>query len=333
MIRVGIIGLGYWGPNILRNFRAVEGAEVVRVSDLNEEVLKKMRKRYRSIEMTTDTRAITHANDIDLVAVITPVHTHYELAKEALLQGKHVLVEKPMTATSDQAKELIEIAHSKNLTCAVDHTFIFTPAVKKIREIIDSGELGKINYYDSIRVNLGLFHTDVNVIWDLAAHDFSIMNFLMNERPHSVATHAMAHQGHKKENTAYVTLFFDSMIAHFSVNWLSPVKVRMTTIGGQKSMLVWNDLSPDEKIKLYDKGVIVDDSEWVNKQLVNYRLGDVHLPNLGTTEALTTEIEHLLDCIQKGKTALNSAEEGLEVVQLLEACDRSLEKGGEVVKL
>jgi len=333
MIKVGVIGYGYWGPNIVRNFNSAEGARVVAVCDKNEGALKKVKKNYPHVEVLTDCREITTSPDVDVVAVVTPVSTHHRLSKMALENGKHVFVEKPFTATVAEAEELIELAEKNNLKIMVDHTFLFTGAVRKIKEIIDDGMLGKIYYYDSTRVNLGLFQHDVNVIWDLAPHDFSIMSYLIDEEPAAVVACGKSHVN-EMEDIAYVTVHFNnSMIAHFNVNWLSPVKVRTTLLGGEKKMLVWNDVSADEKIKVYDKGVDVKNRESIYNLLVSYRSGDMWAPKVEQTEALKLETEYFIHCIVNDKTPMNDGHAGLKVVQLLNACGESLKSNGEVVYL
>src|SRR3990172_7004204 len=261
MINVGVIGYGYWGPNIVRNFNSIDGSKVLLICDSDQASLKRASKAHPYTTVTTDFRDVISSPDIDMVAVVTPVSTHFELAKKALQNGKHVFVEKPFTATVAEAEELIELADKKRLTIMVDHTFIFTGAVRKIKQLIDKKTLGDLYYYDSVRVNLGLFQRDVNVIWDLAPHDFAIMDYLVEEKPVAVAACGKAHVS-RMEDTAYVTVHFNNnMIAHFNVNWLSPVKVRTTLIGGEKKMLVGNELEPEEKIKIYDGGVEVRSKE------------------------------------------------------------------------
>ena len=289
MIQVGIIGYGYWGPQIARNFHSAENCEVAVVCDKNPATHARVKRMHPDIHTTCDVSEVVCSPHIDAVAVITPVWTHYELAKTALENGKHVFVEKPFTSTAAQAEELIELAARKNLTIMVDHTFLFTGAVRKIRQLIDDGTLGKLYYYDSTRVNLGLFQHDVNVVWDLAPHDLSIMDHLIASKPEClVATgqnHLNCHQ-----DVAYITIYFgDNMIAHFNVNWLSPVKVRTTLLGCEKKMVVWNDLEADEKIKIYDKGVEIKNGQNVYDLLVSYRSGDMWAPKVEQTEALAAE--------------------------------------------
>ncbi len=333
MIKVGILGFGYWGPNIVRNFNGHEEIEVVAVCDTNPESLKRVKRLYPSVKTTSNTQEITAAPDIDVVCVVTPVSTHYDLAIEALKNGKHVFVEKPFTATSEQATELINLAGQKGLTIMVDHTFLFTSAVRKIKSIIDDGTLGDLYYYDSTRVNLGLFQHDVNVIWDLAPHDFSIMDYLLDCPPVAVSASGMAHIG-KQEDIAYVMVYFaNKVVAHFNVNWLSPVKLRNTLIGGEKKMLVWNDVDPDEKIKVYDKGVDVSTDESRYNLLVNYRSGDMWAPRVEQGEALKLEVEHFVDCINSKQVPINDGHAGLRVVRLLEACNESLKNKSMAVTL
>ncbi len=333
MINIGVIGYGYWGPNIVRNFNALDETKVLSICDGNQAAMSRARRAYPQIAVTRICDDVLTSPEIDAVAVITPVSTHFDLAKKALENGKHVFVEKPFTATVSQAEELINLAARKKLTIMVDHTFIFTGAVRKIKQLIDGKVLGDLYYYDSVRVNLGLFQRDVNVIWDLAPHDFAVMGYLLDEKPIAVAACGKAHVN-GMEDTAYVTVHFNNnLIAHFSVNWLSPVKVRTTLIGGEKKMLVWNDLEPDEKIKVYDKGVEIRSKEAEYKMLVNYRSGDMHAPRVEHIEALKVEAEYFVRCIKEGETPINDGHAGLRVVRMLDACNASLIKKGEAVAL
>ena len=334
MIRVGVIGYGYWGPVVARNFHGTDGCELAAICDKSTASLERARKTYHSVHMTSDVREITTSPDIDAVAVITPVWTHFEFAKAALENGKHVFVEKPFTSTAAQAEELIELAARKNLQIMVDHTFLFTGAVRKIRELIDNGTLGKLYYYDSTRVNLGLFQHDVNVIWDLAPHDLSIMDYLMGAEPETVVATGQCHLN-GLEDLAYMTVYFkDNMLAHINVNWLSPVKVRTTLIGGEKKMVVWNDLDADEKVKVYDKGVdISGNGQSVYDLLVSYRSGDMWAPKVEQAEALKQEATYFVNCIKKNETPFNDGLAGLRVVRLLEAAGRSLKERGKPVNL
>jgi predicted dehydrogenase len=333
MIRVGIIGYGYWGPRIARNFQGLNGCELAVICDKNPATLQRAKKAHPNVTVTCDLEEVICSPRIDAVAVITPVWTHYELAKTALENGKHVFVEKPFTSTAAQAEELIELAAQKRLTIMVDHTFLFTGAVKKLRHLIDEGTLGKLYYYDSTRVNLGLFQHDVNVIWDLAPHDLSIMDHLIEAKPEVVIATGQKHLN-CHEDVAYITIYFtDSMIAHLNVNWLSPVKVRTTLLGGEKKMAVWNDVEADEKVKIYDKGVDITNGQSVYELLVSYRSGDMWSPKIDQTEALAAEAQYFVDCIQRGETPFNDGEAGLRVVRLLEAADESVKSCGKAVRL
>lgn len=333
MLNVGVIGYGYWGPNITRNFNSVEGAHVSAICDRSPDMLKQVKKKHPGVEIYSDYKSVIESKHIDVIAVVTPVSTHYELTKLALMNGKHVFVEKPFTANIAQAEELIELAEKKNLKIMVDHTFLFTGAVQKIKEIIDDGSLGKLYYYDSTRVNLGLFQHDVNVIWDLAPHDFSIMDYVIGEQPDYVTACGKSHVN-GFEDIAYVTVHFPSdVIAHFNVNWLSPVKIRSTLIGGQKKMLLWNDVNADEKIKVYDKGIDVESREGIYDLLVSYRSGDMWAPKVEQKEALALEAEYFVDCIMNDKTPLNDGAAGLRIVKLLNACDESLSNNGKMISL
>jgi len=326
MIKLGLIGYGYWGPRIARNFAGVPGCILQAICDRSPEQLRRAQQAFPNVHVTSDPCEILTSPDIDAVAVVTPVWTHFELAKTAILNGKHVFVEKPFTSTAEQAEELIELAIRKNVKIMVDHTFLFTGAVKKLRQLIDDGELGKLYYFDSTRFNLGLFQHDVNVIWDLAPHDFSIMDYLIKAKPEFVVATGEKHlNGH--EDLAYITVYFsDSTIAHFSVNWLSPVKVRTTLLGGEKKMVVWNDLEADEKIKVYDKGVNIASGQSVYDLLVSYRSGDMWAPKIDSVEALTAEAQYFVDCIDKNQTPFNDGEAGLRIVRLLEAANQSLKE-------
>src|SRR5450432_3081684 len=305
MIRIGVIGYGYWGPQIVRNFHGVEGCEVAVVCDRSANALRRVKQAYPSVEVTTDPCEVVTATNIDAIAVVTPVWTHFELAKAALENGKHVFVEKPFTSNSAQAEELINLAEKKKLKIMVDHTFLFTGAVKKISQLVDDGALGKLYYYDSTRVNLGLFQHDVNVIWDLAPHDLSIIDHLIKETPEAVVATGETHLN-DHEDIAFITIYFpNKIIAHINVNWLSPVKVRTTLIGGEKKMLVWNDLEADEKLKIYDKGVDITSQQGLYNLLVNYRSGDMWSPQLDRIEALKEELSYFVDCISHDKNPIN----------------------------
>jgi predicted dehydrogenase len=332
-VRFGVIGYGYWGPNVVRNLDRLDETELVAVCDKSPACRHKASKAYPDVLVTADPAELMSSPEIDAIAVVTPVWTHYELAKTALLHGKHVFVEKPFTSTAAQAEELIELAARKNLKIMVDHTFLFTGAVQKIKKLLNEGALGKLYYYDSTRVNLGLFQHDVNVVWDLAPHDLSIIDHLIQMTPEAISATGQTHlNGH--EDVAFITLYFpDKVIAHINVNWLSPVKVRTTLIGGEKKMLVWNDLEADEKIKIYDKGVQITSREGLYNLLVNYRSGDMWAPQIEQVEALTQELAYFTDCIMNDKNPVNDGAAGLRVVRMLEAANQSIRKQGELVRL
>ena len=332
-MKFGVIGYGYWGPNIVRNLMNMEGVEMLAIADTNAAARKRAHKAYPSVTTTSNASDLINSTEIDAVAVVTPVWTHYDLTKQALEQGKHVFVEKPFTSNSAQGEELIELAERKNLTIMVDHTFLFTPSVVKISELIKEGTLGKLYYYDSTRVNLGLFQHDITVLWDLAPHDLSIMNHLIEATPEAIVATGQGHlNGH--EDIAFMTIYFsDKVIAHINVNWLSPVKIRTTLISGEKRMLVWNDLEPDEKVRVYDKGVKITNREGVYDLLVNYRSGDMWAPHLDQAEALHQELSYFVDCLSSGRQPFNDGSSGLRVVKMLEAASESLSKRGSLVYL
>ena len=329
----GVIGFGYWGPNIVRNLVSLEDSEVVAIAEISPSARARAHKAHPGIRVTADAAELIASAEIDAIAIVSPVWTHYELAKAALQNGKHVFVEKPFTSTSAQGEELVNLAAQKNLTIMVDHTFLFTGAVKKIAQLIDEGALGSLYYYDSTRVNLGLFQHDINVLWDLAPHDLSIMDYLIKAAPEAIVATGQGHlNGH--EDVAYMTLYFpDNVIAHINVNWLSPVKVRTTLIGGEKRMLVWNDLEADEKLKVYDKGVKVTSREGVYDLLVSYRSGDMWAPQLEQVEALRQELSYFVECVTAGKEPFNDGHAGLRIVQMLESASESLHKKGALVYL
>ncbi|TLY43426.1 MAG: Gfo/Idh/MocA family oxidoreductase [Nitrospirae bacterium] len=353
MLKLGVIGYGYWGPNVVRNFASQPDCRVVTICDTNPKAVAQALRHHPAVHATSNPDEVMRSSEIDAVAVVTPVSTHYDLAKKALENGKHVFVEKPFTATSAQAEELIELADRKNLQIMVDHTFLFNGAVRKIKELVDAGVLGPLYYYDSTRVNLGLFQHDVNVIWDLAPHDLSIIDYLIGLEPELVVATGGAHLNGLAD-MAYITLHFPkNIIAHLNVNWLSPVKVRTTLVGGQRKMLVWNDLEPSEKVKVYDKGIQVTDNHDESRQrlkalveakvfevgaaqavhdlLVSYRSGDMWSPQVDQTEALQLEARYFLDCLASGEKPVNDGRAGLRVVKMLEAADQSLKHRREIV--
>ncbi len=333
MINVAVVGVGYWGPNLIRNFHAHSKTNVKICCDLNNERLEYIYNTFPSVKTTTDYTELLNDKDIELIAVCTPVFTHYELAKAALNAGKHVLIEKPMTSTSLQGEELLELADKKNLKIFVDHTFLFTGAVRKIKQVIDNGEVGELYYFDSVRVNLGLFQHDVNVIWDLAPHDISIMQYLLSKKPECVMTTGSDHFSSGLEDVAYLTVYYpNKLIAHIHANWLSPVKIRQTLLAGSKKMVVWDDTEPSEKVRIYDKGVeVVKTADQVYNMLIQYRTGDMYCPKVESIEALKAEVGHIVDCIDNGKSSIISGESGLMVTKILEASDQSIKNRGKEI--
>jgi predicted dehydrogenase len=333
-INIGVVGYGYWGPNIVRNLQGIRGAQVVTICDKRRSIFKKIYELYPSIRLCDDYHDVTSAADIDAVAIITPVFTHFKIAIDALKHGKHVFVEKPFTASVRDAEELVKIADKKKLRIMVDHTYLFTGAVKKIKQMVDSNVLGSLFYYDSTRVNLGLLQYDVNVIWDLALHDLSVMDYIVKYRPVAISAIGIDHFARNKENIAYITVYFaNNMIGHLNVNWLSPVKIRLTLIGGSKKMLVWNDLEPDEKIKIYDKGVKIRKTTSIYKLLVDYRSGNMWAPKIDHTEALKSELDYFIKYLNGNFKAINDGYAGLRMVRMLEATSKSVRQGGKIIKL
>ena len=333
-VRVALIGCGYWGPNLIRNFNEVDNASMVACSDLSAERLARMQKRYPGVACTQNYEELLRDPNIDAVVIATPVSTHYPIARQALDYGKHVMIEKPLASSSEQALDLIGRAERKRCVLMVDHTFIYTSAVRKIKELIDGGELGDILYFDSVRINLGLFQKDINVIWDLAPHDLSIMDFLLRCNPLAITAVGASHAGNNLANIAYLTLTFpNNLLAHFHVNWLAPVKLRTTLIGGSKKMVVYDDLEITEKIRVYDKGLVVNGSpEKQYQQLINYRIGDVLIPKLEATEALRHAAQEFVSAISENRKPLTDGIAGYRVVRLLEAAQASLERGGQPVE-
>jgi len=335
MVNAAVIGVGYWGPNIIRNFVANPSIRIDYCSDLKQERLNYIRNLYPFINTTTEYMEIINNPDIDLVAVCTPVFTHYEIALQALSAGKHVFIEKPMTATAEQAEELVNLAEQKGLHIFVDHTFIFTGAVKKMKQIIDSGEIGNLYYFDSVRVNLGLFQHDVNVIWDLAPHDISIMYYLLNQNPESVIATGADHLGSGIEDVAYMTVFYpDNLIAHIHTNWLSPVKIRQTLLAGSKKMVVWDDNQPSEKVRIYDKGIkVLKTEDEIYKTLIQYRTGDMYCPKIENIEALAAETQNIVDTLLNGGKPMVDGRAGWMVVKVLEAAQTSIKNRGKEIKI
>jgi predicted dehydrogenase len=336
LLRIGVVGCGYWGPNLIRNFAALDKVRVVAVGDKRPERLNWVSKNFPAILiLSTDVHEVLKHPEVDAVVIATPVSTHHPFAKLALENGKHVLVEKPFTATSAEAQELIAIADARKLKIMVDHTFVYTGAIQTIKKYIDSGQLGDLYYFDSVRVNLGLFQHDVNVIWDLAPHDVSIMDYLLGESPRAVSATGVAHVDSTVENIAYMTAFFaNNLIGHIHVNWLAPVKVRKTLISGSKKMIIYDDMDPSEKVKIYDKGVDkVETPDQLYNMLIQYRAGDMYAPQIDLTEALKKVANEFVDCIAKDRPALTDGHAGLRVVKILESANLSLKRRGQEVEL
>jgi predicted dehydrogenase len=333
MLKIGVIGYGYWGPNLVRNFAELNGATLAGVADLDPRKLELVKKRFPAVKTTTDFQELLKDPEIDAIAIATPVNTHFELGMAALKAGKHLWLEKPMAETSLQARMLVDEAQRRKLVLLVDHTFLYTGAVRKMGDLIKSGELGRVFYYDSTRVNLGLFQRDVSVISDLAVHDFAILDYLLGEHPVAVSASGTNHFPGTPENLAYITLFYDSgTIAHANVSWLAPVKVRQVLIGGSKKMITYDDLEPSEKVKIYDKGIsFTDDPKQIQEMRVGYRTGDMWAPKLDGSEALRVEGEHFIDCITNGKQPISDGRLGLRVVELIEAATSSMRGRGETV--
>jgi predicted dehydrogenase len=335
MIGIGIIGYGYWGPNLVRNFTQTAGVKVVSVCDQRPARRAQVEAHYPAIKAVSDVSEMLANPAINAVAIATPVFSHFDLAMQALKAGKHVFVEKPFTTTSEQAVRLIEEAEKRRLVLMVDHTFLYTSAVRKIKELIDQGSLGQLYYYDSVRVNLGIFQHDVNVLWDLAVHDLSIMDFVLGRAPTMIAATGIASVPGQPESLAYLTCFFeDNLIAHFHVNWLAPVKIRRTLIGGSEKMITWDDMELSEKLKIFDKGITLNNGpEGVYQLQVGYRAGDMWAPHLPNVEALQVEAQHFLECIEHGLPPISDGHAGLRVVRILEAASQSMAQRGQPVEL
>lgn len=335
MLRLGVIGCGYWGPNLIRNFSGIPDATVVAVCDLDSRRLHSIQAEYSSLTTTTDAASLIARTDIDAIAIATPVSTHFDLALAALRAGKHVLVEKPLAASSDEVLRLIDESAARNLVLMVDHTFVYSGMVRTVRDLIGNDGVGDITYYDAVRVNLGLFRHDVNVLWDLAVHDLSIMDYLLEQRPCAVSATGARHVAGASENIAYVTVFFeDNLIAHVHANWLAPVKIRHTLLGGTKKMIVCNDLEPVEKVKVYDSGIdLSDDPDDTRRLRIGYRIGSMWAPSVDGTEALRTEALHFVNCVSGAERPITDGHAGLRVIRILEAATQSIADRGRPVEL
>ncbi len=333
-MKIGIIGYGYWGTNLVRNFSVQDNCQLAIVADSRTERLDIINKNYPSVKTTTNADDIFNDVSIDAVVIATPVFTHFELAKRALEHDKHVLVEKPITSSSAEAQLLIDLAEKKNKVLMVDHTFLYTGAVQKMKQLVDSGDIGKVNYFDSTRINLGLFQQDVNVLWDLAPHDISILTYLINEKPVSINATGISHTKNEIENIAYMTVNFQSdLVAHFNCSWSSPVKIRMTLVGGDKQMIVFNDMEPTEKVKVYDTGYSVKTLEEKQRLLIDYRAGDIFIPKLQTNEALSLMAKDFINAITKSTKPISDCHLGLEVVKILEGAQKSIKQKGKEILL
>jgi len=335
MINVGLIGFGYWGPNLARNFSLNSDFELSAICDFSSDRLETAGKHYPQVNLYKDLNEFYNDKALDAIAIATPVATHYRLAKNALLTGRHVWLEKPMTETVPQAEELIELAAQKKKVLLVDHTFVYTGAVRKIKEVIEKGELGDLIYYDSTRVNLGLFQQDVSVIWDLAPHDISIMDYLMPFKKIEVSATGSHYYGNDIVPKSLVTVYMENnTIAHINVSWVSPVKIRQTLIGGSSKMILYDDNQPSEKVKIYDKRVELGHTmEELYHLKVQYRVGDMYAPKLDDQEALALETSHFAECLMNGKKPLTDGKAGLEVVKVLVASEESLKNKGAPVRL
>jgi predicted dehydrogenase len=334
MIGIAIIGYGYWGPNLLRNFSETDGVRVVACCDRDAERLALVRAKYPSVRTTTDYADVLADPAVDGVAIATPVATHYDLARRAIENGRHVLVEKPLAGSVAEAEHLIDLAARHKVTLMVNHTFIYTGAVRKMKELIAAGALGELYYFDSVRINLGLVQRDVNVLWDLAPHDIAILDHLVDQQPVSVCANGACHLGTGVENVAYLCVYFESgLIAHFHNNWLAPVKIRTVIVGGSKKMILYDDMEPSEKVKVYDRGVQVADREDMRQMLVSYRLGDMWAPRLDGTEALRLVAAEFARAASTDAHPLTDGVSGLNVVRILEAAEMSIKHRGREVKL
>ena len=332
-MKVAVLGVGYWGPNLIRNFLGNKDVEKVWAADVSEKRLEMVRKKFPGVETTKDVDGIIKSKEIDLVAISTPISHHYTLAKKVLSEGKRLWLEKPFTATSAQAQELIEISEKKNLPIFVDHTFLYTGAVRKMKELIVNDSIGDILYFDSVRINLGLFQSDVNVIWDLAPHDLSIMFYILDKKPIAVNANGIANY-YTHENVAHISVYFnDNCFAHFHINWTSPVKIRKMIVGGSNKMLVFDDMENSEKIKVYDSGIEIKEKEGIYDALVQYRIGDMSSPKVNQTEALALGVEEFINSIKENRQPLTNAYDGLNVVKILEAADKSIKHKGELMEI
>jgi predicted dehydrogenase len=334
-LRVAVVGCGYWGQNLLRNFCELEEAEVVIACDFDSRALMRVKRRYPMLGISQNYMEVLADPRVEAVVLATPVSTHYPFARQALLADKHVLVEKPLAQTSLQVKDLIELAERMGKILMVDHTFLYTGAVRRMKALVESGEIGELLYFDSVRISLGLVQSDINVLWDLGPHDLSIMDYLCDREPVSISATGVNHLETPSQNIAYVTIqFAGSLIAHFHLNWLAPVKVRRTLLGGSKKMIVYDDMETSEKVRVYDKGITQNhDPERRERLLTGYRNGDMLAPNLDTTEALRLMAREFVTSIAEKRAPLSDGHAGLRIVRLLEVAQESIEQKGRVVYL
>ncbi len=334
MHKVGVIGFGYWGPNLVRNFNRHPNCTIQRIVDLDPRRRALVKAEYPQVNVADDFTSITRADDIDIVVIATPVFTHFELAMDALTHGKHVWIEKPMASNSEQCEKIQEAAQKQGRLVMVDHTYVYSPGVRQIKKYLDEGKLGDVLYYDATRVNLGLFQHDINVIWDLAPHDLSIIDYLFGSKTELVSATGLAHFGQPLEDVGYITLYSgQNFVCHLQLSWLSPVKIRQTLIGGSKSMIVWNDLSPDEAIKIYDSGVEIQNDHGVDAMKASYRKGMMFSPVLARYEPLAEAVKHFVQCIQSNESPVTDGKAGARVVRLLELADLSLKRNGAAIKV
>ncbi len=335
MLQIAVIGCGYWGPNLVRNFYSLPGVLVSHVCDIDAKKLKTVKDAFPTIETVTSIDSIIKNKQIQAVVIATPVHTHFPIGKKAIQAGKHVLLEKPMAASLKEAKSLVHLAEKNHVTLMVDHTFVYSAAVQKIKQIVDKNTLGKLCYFDSVRVNLGLFQQRTNVLWDLATHDISIMDYIIGKKPIAVSAVGSSHIKKGLENIVYVTVKFDdNLISHIHVNWLAPVKLRMTLISGLKKMIVYNDMEPIEKIKVYDRAITFEqNAQDINISRFQYRVGDMYSPRLDDIEALHFMSKHFVDSIRKKRKPRSDGHAGLRVIEILDAAEKSLKRNGKFISI
>ena len=330
MISVGVVGLGYWGPNLARNVNASDRTRLAWLCDCNPTRLQALATQYPAAAHSTAFGDVLADPTVDAVVIATPVATHYRLTAAALRAGKHVLVEKPLAACVAEAAELVALAKDARRVLLVDHVFLYSPSVRKMAELVQAGEVGEILFFDSVRINLGIFQHDVNVLWDLAPHDLSIIDHLIGREPRSVVAVGASHAGNGSEDVAYLHLDYgNNLLASVHVNWLSPVKVRHFLVGGSRRSILYNELDASERVKVYDRGIdLSKDPEGIRQVLISYRSGDVLSPRLDSTEPLQWLVEHLADCIEKSTAPISGAEQGWRITRILEAAQASLSHGG-----